>query len=58
MIAQERRERLEAIPEWPWSVQDYLFEEGVRHYEEYIETHDDGLVPLKYRSDDGYQLGA
>jgi superfamily II DNA or RNA helicase len=58
-IDQERRERLEALPGgWAWNVQDYLWEEGFRHYEEYIETHGNALVPLKFASDDGYQLGA
>jgi superfamily II DNA or RNA helicase len=58
IIDQERRERLDALPGWAWNVQDYLWEEGFRHYEEYIETHGNALVPLKYASDDGYQLGA
>jgi superfamily II DNA or RNA helicase len=58
IIAQERRERLDAIPGWTWNVQDYLWEQGFRHYEAYIETHGNALVPLKYTSDDGYQLGA
>jgi hypothetical protein len=58
IIAQERRERLDALPGWAWNVQDYLWEEGVRHFEAYFETHGNALIPLRYTSDDGYQLGA
>ena len=57
IIAQERRERLEVLPGWTWDFKDYQWEEGVRHLEEYIETHGNALMPLKYTSDDGYQQG-
>lgn len=58
IIAQERSERLGVLSGWTWNVQDYLWEEGFRHLKAYIGTHDKALVPLKYTSDDGYQLGA
>lgn len=58
IIAQERQERLAALPGWVWGVGAHLWEEGFRHLEDYIEGHGTALVPLKYTSDDGYQLGA
>ena len=57
IIAQERRERLEALDGWWWDRRDYLWEEGFRHLEEYIESHGNALTPLKYTSDDSHQLG-
>jgi hypothetical protein len=57
IIAKERLERLEALPDRTWDFKDSQWEEGVRHLAEYIETHGDSLMPLKYTSKDGYQLG-
>ncbi len=56
-LAGERREKLEAIDGWCWDRNDYLWEEGFRHLAEYVQTHGGALVPLKYKSDDGYGLG-
>jgi len=55
-MSQERRERLEALPEWVWDALEAAWEAGYSHLKEYIEEHRDTLIPVRYKTEDGYPL--
>ena len=52
----ERIAKLDAIG-MIWDTNQYHFDEGFRHSEEYFKQHGDLMVPTKYVCKDGYALG-
>jgi superfamily II DNA or RNA helicase len=56
-LREDRRQRLEPLPGWTWHVKRELWEDGIAHLLEYIEQNGHSLVPVRYRSGDGYSLG-
>jgi len=57
-ISPERKARLEALPDWSWSPLSDIWEEGCRYLIEYVACEGHSLVPKRYISIDGFQLGS
>jgi superfamily II DNA or RNA helicase len=57
-LLKERRERLDAVPGWVWSLEEERWENGFRHLAEYVDTHGNSLVTQSCDTDDGFRLGA
>jgi len=53
----ERKERLESVVGWSWDPISDQWEEGFRHLAEYVQSYGSAMVPLLYKSPDGYRLG-
>ncbi|WP_186244061.1 DEAD/DEAH box helicase [Mycobacterium simulans] len=53
----DREVRLENLPGWSWSGRDAMWEQGFRHLLDYVRRYGDALVPVAYKTDDGYPLG-
>jgi Helicase associated domain len=56
-MASDRRQRLEALPGWSWSVYSDLWEEGFFHLREFSDQHGHCRVPKRFNSGNGYGLG-
>lgn len=57
-LAEDRRQRLDAIPEWTWNPIDDLWEAGFRHAQRYAEAEGTSRVPQQYETTDGFNLGS
>jgi len=53
----DRFERLESLPEWEWSVEEYQWEIGFSYLLRYVEENGDALVVARSFFD-GYKLGS
>ena len=49
---------LEELPNWVWSVKDFLWEKAFNYLIEFKETNGHLQFPDKYVTDDGYKLGS
>jgi len=49
--------RLESIDCWVWDVLEFQWEQGFSYLEAYVEQKGHALVPVVYKSEDGYSLG-
>jgi hypothetical protein len=56
-MSAERRERLEALNGWVWDVLAAAWEDGFEQLTAYVQTEGHALIPAKYRTAEGYQLG-
>ncbi|MDV3136820.1 Helicase associated domain protein, partial [Mycobacterium sp. 29Ha] len=56
-LADSRRARLEALPDWSWAVKSDLWENGYRRLQTYVEQND-ALPTQSYVEHDGYRLGS
>ena len=56
-LAPERRTRLESLRGWSWTPHMDKWEEGFHHLEEYSRKHGNCLVPLGFKTPNGYRLG-
>ena len=54
----DRRQRLEALPGWSWSVRTVQWEEGFSRLKEYSEREGHSRVVGTYKTDDDYPLGS
>ena len=57
-MSKDRRERLEALNGWIWDADKFRWEQGFKYFQQYVADYGDGLVPARYRTSDGYRLGA
>ena len=57
-LAAERIARLEAVSGWVWDSHEAMWEEGFAHVEGYVAAHGDARVPQRFKTEDGYNLGA
>ena len=57
-LSSDRTSRLQALPGWAWNAVDDLWEVGFKHLKSYEKEHGHCFVPAKYKSTDGYALGA
>ena len=53
----ERRQQLEALPDWSWDFLADRWEEGFSHLKQFVEREGHCRVPSAYKADDGYKLG-
>jgi superfamily II DNA or RNA helicase len=56
-MPRERQERLEALQGWRWNYVDAAWESGFSHLTMYAAENDDCLVPVSFKSTDGFGLG-
>jgi superfamily II DNA or RNA helicase len=54
----DRCSRLEAFPDWTWDVNQALWDEAISYLSMYAESNGDAAVPVSYKTEDGYKLGA
>jgi superfamily II DNA or RNA helicase len=57
-LSRERRDRLNVVPGWVWSLEEQRWEEGFCRLQTYIDTYENSLVTQAYETDDGFRLGA
>jgi len=57
-LTPERIKRLESLKGWAWSVLESQWEQGFTCLNEYIEREGHARVPLKYKTEDDYNLGS
>jgi len=53
----EKKENLESLSGWTWSVLDAVWEEGFNHLKEYIDKEGSAKVVKTYKTGNGYKLG-
>ena len=53
----ERKQRLEALPGWVWSVTAAAWEDGFARLEAYTVDHGTAQPPQTHKTEDGYPLG-
>jgi predicted helicase len=56
-LEDERRRRLEALPEWTWNIHEDAWEDGFARLESYVQRVGHSRVPQTYRDGDGFWLG-
>jgi superfamily II DNA or RNA helicase len=56
-LSEDRIGRIEALKEWTWDVVAQNWEEGFVHLKRFAEKHQNALVPQRYGTDGGFQLG-
>jgi superfamily II DNA or RNA helicase len=56
-LTKDRRERLEALNGWAWSMVEFRWEEGFKFLEQYVEDNNDAFVPKRHETSEGYKLG-
>jgi helicase associated protein len=52
-----RRQRLEALPDWSWNVRSDKWEKRFSYLKEFVEREGHCRVPYSHKTDDGYPLG-
>jgi uncharacterized protein YgiM (DUF1202 family) len=57
VIAPDRRQRLEALPDWSWDVFSDKWEEGFFYLKEFSEREGHSRPSDVFRTNDGYRLG-
>jgi uncharacterized protein involved in high-affinity Fe2+ transport len=57
-LSQDRRERLEDLKGWVWDLLSFQWEQGFKYLQQYVAENGDAFVPARYRTPDGYNLGA
>ena len=56
-LQKDQFDRLDALPNWKWKVQDELWEIGFEHLAEYVKANGNSHVVTSHKSDDGFMLG-
>ncbi len=54
----ERKERLDALLSWSWGIYKDKWDEGFRYLKEFIDREGGAKVPVLYKTEDGFRLGA
>jgi predicted helicase len=54
----DRRKRLETLPGWSWEVLSEQWEQGLSNLKAFSEREGHCRVSLRYKTDEGYRLGA
>jgi superfamily II DNA or RNA helicase len=57
-LSAERRDRLNSVPGWVWSLEANRWDEGYRRVEEYVAAHGTSAVGQSYETADRFRLGA
>jgi hypothetical protein len=57
-LSAERRDRLNSVPGWVWSLEANRWDEGYRRVAEYVAAHGTSLIGGSYETADAFRLGA
>jgi len=57
-LEHDRRQRLDTVPAWVWSLEEERWERGFDYLVQYVAHYKHSRVPQPFTNDDGFRLGA
>lgn len=57
LLTSEKRSKLEILNGWTWSPLDNKWDEAFKVLEKYSKKFPNGIIPLKFQTEDGFKLG-